>query len=308
MKVLGQLQQEFLQFRDGKTIVSLDRLWEKTESNSSNGNFHGILNLAVGGVSQRKGVRACSTADKKSGNKNEDESKHVLMVRVESMESKHPKESIRKMPANFDVCVARAAGLCEETARRWADRLSSAERDVLVLAFYRAESLAEYALEDAVEQLDECYRKDLIRQGVEEEKHVAVFAGFLSGNPPPVLRPKSKVRPRSVWFALLLLNELTGYCQFSMLKPLLETPEARMLLEEVMKEEEEHIERLLRWMEPEWTGRGKHQVEKMVSRFQQALMGRMEQFFEGAELADLRREMGSHVSGLLDDLNTRFLV
>lgn len=213
--------------------------------------------------------------------------------------------SLRPMVGEFQEDLAKAAMDCFRTAEAWKEQLSEGDKGSLIRAFHRAESLAEYALVEAIKQVPEDHGKDLARQRVEEERHVDVFAGFLGGEVEIPLRPKSKVRPPSVWYGLLLLNELTGYCQFSMLAALLD-PGEREVLETVMEDEEEHVERLLRWMEPVWGSRESEQATKMVQRFRADLPGRMEQFFEGPHLEGLRQEMGSHVRGLLDALLNRF--
>jgi len=209
------------------------------------------------------------------------------------------------MPRGFQEDLSQAAMACFRTAEAWKEQLSEGDSASLIRAFHRAEALAEYALVEAIKQVPEEHSKDLARQRVEEERHVDVFAGFLGGAVEIPPRPKSKVRPSSVWYGLLLLNELTGYCQFSMLAALL-APGERAVLETVMDDEEEHVERLLRWMEPVWGGRERTQAIRMVERFRADLPGRMEQFFEGPHLEGLRQEMGSHVRGLLDDLLERF--
>ena len=205
------------------------------------------------------------------------------------------------MPQGFEVSPRPRA-----RPRTWLGimpNVSKEDRRRLITAFHKAESLAEFALEDAIEQVRETYREDLVRQRAEEEKHVRVFASYL-GETNEVPRPKGRKRPESVWFTLLLLNELTGYCQFAFLFPLLRNEEQE-LLAEVMGEEEEHVERLLRWMEPVWGERGGPQSVKMVERFREDLPGRMEQFFEGEELDSLRKEWRI-VGSLLNQLLSSF--
>jgi hypothetical protein len=209
------------------------------------------------------------------------------------------------MAGGFQEDLAKAAMDCFRTAEVWKAQLSEGDKGSLIRAFHRAEALAEFALVEAIMQVPEEHGKDLARQRVEEERHVDVFAGFLGGAVDIPPRPKSKVRPPSVWYGLLLLNELTGYCQFSMLAALLE-PSERFVLETVIAEEEEHVERLLRWMEPVWESRECQQATRMVQRFRADLPGRMEQFFEGPHLEGLRQEMGGHVRVLLDGLLERF--
>jgi len=211
------------------------------------------------------------------------------------------------MPGEFQIPLAHASVSCHNSASAWRERLVESDFKGLVRAFHRAESLAEFALLDAIEQVRPEHVADLDRQREEEEKHVNVFAAFLQGEVDAPLRPKSRVRPESVWYTLLLLNELTGFCQFSFLHALL--PKSRQaILEDVMDDEEEHVERLLRWMEPVWAGRGRGQAVKMVDRFRHDLPGRMEQFFEGPHLAGLRKEMHGHVDGLIGELKSRFVL
>ena len=212
----------------------------------------------------------------------------------------------RTMAGDFQIPLAQASLSCHNSATKWRERLVDADFRGLVRAFHRAESLAEFALLDAIEQVRPEHMSDLERQREEEEKHVNVFASFLEGEVETPVRPKPRVRPESVWYTLLLLNELTGFCQFSFLHALL--PVSRQpILEDVMQDEEEHVARLLRWMEPVWAGRGRGQAVKMVDRFRQDLPGRMEQFFEGPHLSGLRAEMHEHVDGLIGELKSRFV-
>ncbi len=208
------------------------------------------------------------------------------------------------MVGDFHTDLERVAEACRATGRTWSKDLDHEARRILVTAFYRAESLAGYALEDAIVQVPEPFVEDLIRQRREEQEHVDVFAGLLV-EPPEVARPQTRTRPKTVWFTLLLLNEITGYCQFSLLTQLLETDGQRDQLAQVIREEEEHIARLLRWMQPEWSGRGGPQSRVMVQRFMDGLPGRMEQFFEGEGLAGLRDEVRGHVQSLLEVLLDR---
>ena len=220
------------------------------------------------------------------------------------MSDKSPPSVSRSMPQGFEVYLASSAREAANLARNHAERFGKEDRRRLITAFHKAESLAEFALEDAIEQVRETYREDLVRQRAEEEKHVRVFASYL-GETNEVPRPKGRKRPESVWFTLLLLNELTGYCQFAFLFPLLRNEEQE-LLAEVMGEEEEHVERLLGWMEPVWGERGGPQSVKMVERFREDLPGRMEQFFEGEELDSLRKGMEGIVGSLLNQLLSSF--
>ena len=147
---------------------------------------------------------------------------------------------LRPMARDFHVLLARTAMACFRTSEAWKGRLSIADRSNLIRAFHRAEALAEFALLDAIEQVPPQHAEDLRRQRMEEERHVHVFSSFLEHQVEEPLRPKSKKRPPSVWYGLLLLNELTGYCQFSMLAALLDLQEQR-LLATVMADEEEHV-------------------------------------------------------------------
>ena len=222
------------------------------------------------------------------------------MVRDHTMPDKTLPQLNRSMPLGFEKHLSAAASAAAHLASTGKETFGARERRSLIAAFHKAESLAEFALEDATEQVRESYRADLVRQRHEEEKHVRVFASYLD-DVEAVPRPKGRKRPEAVWFTLLLLNELTGYCQFAFLYPLLD-PSEQILLEEVMTEEEEHVERLLRWMLPVWEERGGPQAIRMVERFRDDLPGRMEQFFEGDELRALREGMEGVVSKLLNQL------
>jgi len=171
----------------------------------------------------------------------------------------------------------------------------------LVHAFYLAESLARYALYEAVEQVDERYRDELLEQIDDENRHVDLFDRWGKGfEVPPA--PRHRERDDFVWFVILLLNELAGYCQFSMLYALLATPEQKHDIEVTVLDEQRHIERLLRWTTDVWPSRRGILARNIVQAFQNKLPGRMGQFFPREELGGLREEMAEHISWLLDDL------
>ena len=227
------------------------------------------------------------------------------MLWMQPMKRNFPGPIERIMPGGFQEALETAARACHQSAVGWRSELGKEDFRGLVRAFHRAESLAEFALMDAMEQVRPEHVAPLQRQREEEEKHVNVFADFLDGQVETPHRPKSRVRPEAVWYTLLLLNELTGFCQFSFLHALL-PKEKQVILEDVMADEEEHVERLLRWMLPVWEGRGRTQAIRMLDRFSDDLPGRMEQFFEGEHLSELRQEMHGHVGGLLAELKSRF--
>jgi hypothetical protein len=190
---------------------------------------------------------------------------------------------------------------CRQTAKSWAEKMSEDDFQQLVHAFYLAESLARYALYEAVEQVEPGYREELMEQIEDENRHVDLFDRWGKGfEAPPAPRPRE--RDGFVWFVILLLNELAGYCQFSMLYALLGTSEQKHDIEVTILDEQRHIERLLRWTEEVWPSRRGILARRIVEAFQNKLPGRMCQFFPRTELEGLRGEMAEHISWLLEDL------
>ena len=179
--------------------------------------------------------------------------------------------------------------------------MSEEDFQQLVHAFYLAESLARYALYEAVEQVEPQYREELLEQIDDENRHVDLFDRWGEGfEAPPAPRPRE--RDGFVWFVILLLNELAGYCQFSMLYALLGTPEQKHDIEVTVLDEQRHIERLLRWMVDVWPSRRGILARRIVEAFRNKLPGRMGQFFPRAELGGLREEMAEHIAWLLEAL------
>ena len=190
---------------------------------------------------------------------------------------------------------------CRRTAESWADTMSEEDFQQLVHAFYLAESLARYALYEAVEQVEPQYREELLEQIDDENRHVDLFDRWGEGfAAPPAPRPRE--RDGFVWFVILLLNELAGYCQFSMLYALLGTPEQKHDIEVTVLDEQRHIERLLRWTVDVWPSRRGILARRIVEAFRNKLPGRMGLFFPRAELGGLREEMSEHIAWLLEAL------
>ena len=190
---------------------------------------------------------------------------------------------------------------CQETARDWAERLQEQDRRDMVVAFYEAESLAAIALDHAIEQVGDQFRDALVTQRADEARHIDVFSRW-GGEVRPLPNPRRKRRDDHVWFTLLLINELTGYCQFMMLHSLLQEPGERRAVQEICRDEQEHIARLIGWLRPIMETRSGRLCETIVSRFRRGLDGRMRQFFPREELGQLRDAMQAHVDGLLEAL------
>lgn len=191
--------------------------------------------------------------------------------------------------------LSRAAADAARVAEQWAGALTAEDRRALVGAFHRAESLAEVALEQAAAQVPRRYRAELAEQLADERRHVALFAGWL-GEAPEVLPPAEKERPWQHWFASLLINELTGFCQFHLLAALV-APDDRARVLAVIADEERHVERLVGWLDG-----ARADLHRSVHRFCRGLDGRMRQFFPREELGELRGALGGVVQRLLEDV------
>jgi len=194
-----------------------------------------------------------------------------------------------------------AAMACAETAGDWVDAMTAEDRQGMVVAFYEAESLAAMALDQAITQVGPDFRDALVVQRTDESRHVDVFSRW-GGAVRPLSAPRIRKRDDHVWFTLLLVNELTGYCQFMMLHALLESPGERQAVREICADEQEHIARLMGWMDPVMKSRRARACEAIVLRFRRGLEGRMHQFFPREELRPLRDAMSGHVDGLLETL------
>lgn len=177
--------------------------------------------------------------------------------------------------------------------------MTAADRHDLNVAFYRAESLAHIALLCAMEQVDPRYAGELAEQIADEERHIGVFRRWLGDAAEPIRAPRPKQREQTVWFVTLLLNEVAGYCQFHMLAALVGEETAAQDVLEVARDEEVHIERLVRWLEPMAPTPAYKNVDAMLSRFEARLEGRMSQFLPRPELGELRQEMARITSELL---------
>jgi len=194
-----------------------------------------------------------------------------------------------------------AARTSAEVAERWASLLTEGDRAALMAGFHLAETMAGFAVEQALEQLPEAYADGLRAQARDEARHVEIFARWL-GDAPNISMPQIRQRQTFQWLVLLLVNELTGFCQFSMLARLLHTSEGRAVVEGIIEDERRHILRLLTWMEPLWGTKTAVPVFEFIRRFRKDLPGRMGQFFPRDELAPLRVELTHVVDTLLDRL------
>ena len=185
-------------------------------------------------------------------------------------------------------------------AQRYRAELRDEDHHMLVLAFYRAETLAEYALLEAHAQVPTAYQEELAEQIEDERRHVAVFADWMQ-EPPEIPVPKSKRRPNDVWYSVLLANEIAGYCQFHMLAGLLADPARREAVESIARDERRHIARLTRWIrqyagQPTWGS-----ITQVTSAFRRRLDTRMEQFLPRSELSDVRKDMAQLIDSCLLD-------
>jgi len=190
----------------------------------------------------------------------------------------------------------------QSLASGWSNRLTDDDRQYLVAAFHRAEYLAQCALETSIDQVSEGYRAELVEQLADEERHVDVFAQWQAGDVPTIPKPRVRQRSESVWFALLLINEAAGYCQFHMLMGLLDEGEQREAVAGILADERVHIARLQRWLAA-YRGKPAHgQVMDIIASFRKKLPGRMTQFLPRDELAPLRQDMALLVDGLIEAL------
>ena len=182
---------------------------------------------------------------------------------------------------------------------RWRGELDEQDQRFLVKAFHRAESLAKVALCQALEQVPEQYRSELRAQLTDEERHVDVFANWHDEAEEAVPSPRLKERTEPVWFALLLVNEVAGFCQFHMLHGLLGEGAYADAVAEVAHDEIEHIERLSRWLEPWREAPAFTDIERIVHRFRRDLDGRMKQFLPRDEFEEFRAELATAIEQLL---------
>lgn len=182
-------------------------------------------------------------------------------------------------------------------ATEWAPLLTSEDRVALLEAFEIAETFALFALECAMEQVGERYRHELLEQIADERRHISTFSKW-RGLPLREMNRVRRTRDDYVWFTLLLINELTGYCQFQMLSILVETESQRYDVQRICEDEEKHIARLVHWLAPAANSTRSVVPKEMVRRFERELPLRMLQFMPRAELAPLRDAMVTQV-GLL---------
>ena len=188
-----------------------------------------------------------------------------------------------------------AAEATRRVAAAWAPGLTGGDRDALVAAFHRAESLAHGALEAALGQVGFRYRADLARQLADEARHVALFDGWRADDTPVVL-PAPRSHDEATWFALLLVNEVAGFCQFTMLAALLPDPEAVAAVKAVATDEVEHVVRLSRWLAELRAG---DILRTTARRFGKRLESRMHQFLPRPELLGLRQAMAAAIAETL---------
>lgn len=180
----------------------------------------------------------------------------------------------------------------------WSPHLNFQDKITLYEAFEMAETFALFALECAVEQVADRYRNELQEQIEDERRHIMVFSEWRGLELREINRIR-RTREDYVWFTLLLVNELTGYCQFQMLSSLVETEAQRDEVDRICKDEEKHIDRLIRWLFPVKGSSRAVVPREIVLRFERELPQRMQQFMPREELAPLRGAIAAQVSILL---------
>lgn len=200
-----------------------------------------------------------------------------------------------------DGPLEEAARASDAVAARWQSLLTEADRRALIQGFYLAEALAGVAIEQARAQVPTRYHAGLDAQAADEARHIAVFAQWLGG-PPTFPVPRPKERQLTLWLVLLLVNELTGFCQFCMLMRLLTSDAEAAQVLVIAQDERVHIRRLLTWLEPLWSTRSALPMGGFVDRFRRDLPGRMCQFFPRAELKPLRDALTAVIDALLQRL------
>lgn len=203
------------------------------------------------------------------------------------------------MHSTLEATLEASSHRAKSTGERWRGKLDTQDQLFLVDAFHRAEALARHALCHAIEQVSEDYRPKLRTQLQDEDRHVDVFAHWHEQPAVDVPVPKTKQRTEHVWFALLLVNEVAGFCQFHMLHGLLGEGSKADAVAEVARDEVEHILRLSEWLEPFRDSRSFADVERIVTRFRRDLDGRMRQFLPRDEMHSLRAELSATIEELL---------
>ena len=197
--------------------------------------------------------------------------------------------------AAVDAALSSAERASGEVARGSVALLGESDMRALVAGFYRAEALAQGALEQAAGQVPKRYRAELAEQIEDERRHVELFAGWLDALP-AVVAPEPTVRQPEHWFVSLLFNELAGYCQFHLLAALADSPDRKAAVLHVVEEERTHVLRLAGWLA------GSVAVERSSHRFCRALSGRMRQFFPREDLAPVRAALRDVVTRLVGDV------
>ncbi len=202
------------------------------------------------------------------------------------MSKRSPDVRLMDAPMFLAGPLPAAAKQCEAVMAAHRHRFVPADRRHLVTAFFRAESLALFALREAAECLPDIYRIPLIEQAADEERHVDFFAEWLDTRP-MVPRPRARARQIPQRLATLLVNEITGFLQFCTLKSLCGEPGRRDAIEGMARDELRHIGRLIRWMKTFEGERVMKPVSGSVDRFCRAMSERLRQFFPRAALSPL---------------------
>ena len=180
----------------------------------------------------------------------------------------------------------------------FAGQLTPADHRRMAVAFHRAESLALNALRQALGQVGGAYRSELEEQIADEARHVDVFA--LGDATPEVAAPAGKRRDEPVWFALLLVNEIAGFCQFHLLAALDEAAAGAALA--IAEDERRHIERLARWLTRWRRAPVRETIERIGRTFVKNLPGRMTQFVVNPDLDALNHAMIAIIAGAVSGI------
>lgn len=202
--------------------------------------------------------------------------------------------------------LEKTAAECRQIAAQWVGELTSEDQRYMVRAFHRAESLAHHALSDAIEQLPQNFQIELLEQLADETHLINIFANWHNNEPNVIRIPKNKQRGAHMWFALLLINEITGFCQFQMLYGLQKNPQKAEDVADIIADEIRHIQRLVRWLEPFEETPSKTEIQRIIAAFRSKLVQRMTQFLPREELSGLRTQMAAAIDTLLGQLTGAF--
>jgi hypothetical protein len=219
----------------------------------------------------------------------------------------HDPPSDAASPSRVDERLDAARAHIHTRIVEQATTLTQADFYVLHAAFHRAESLAEMALRTARAQLSPAFHAELDEQIADELRHVDTFDRWL---PPGAREPIPRVakqRPEAIWFAVLLINEIAGFCQFEMLAALDPDDDRKAKVRAISADERRHIARLVRWLAPVRGRPMAGEIQKIARTFQRQIDVRMRQFLPREALSDLRDVVGGAIVDVIDALVVRTL-